>query len=278
LKTSKLGAEALAVEKGGVAYVTFPRLGDPQVLLNAVSCRLGGVSEKQFDSLNVSFKVGDEPVRVEENRSLLSRATGMDLSRAVWVDQVHGEKVLKLETSNLPRKGGSLGEGDAIISNLTNVPLAILVADCLSVLIYDMMNKAIGLAHAGWKGTVSHVAVKTLLAMGEAYGTKPQETKAVLGPCLGPCCFEVGSDVHQEFIGVFPWAQEVLKPSAPGHWKLDLPEANARQLLEVGVKEQNLIKSGICTVKNIELFYSHRAEGAPEKPTGRVGAFLMLKD
>lgn len=258
--------------------MTFPRLGDPRVLLNAVSCRLGGVSPEKFDSLNVSFKVGDEPVRVEENRRLLSRAIGMDLDRAVWVDQVHGDQVLKLEASNLPKKGGTLGEGDAVITNLTNVPLAILVADCLPVLFFDMLNKAAGLAHAGWKGTVNHVAVKTLLAMGEAYGTKPQEVKAVLGPCLGPCCYEVGEDVEKEFAGVFPWAQEVLKPGAPKHWKLDLPQANARQLLEVGMDENNLICSGLCTVKNIGLFYSHRAEGAPEKPTGRVGAFLMLKD
>jgi polyphenol oxidase len=278
LKTSKLGAEALAVEKGGVTFVTFPRLGDPQVIVNAVSGRLGGVSRGKFDSLNMSFKVGDDAVRVEENRGLLSRVLDVDLRRAVWVDQVHGEKVLKLEASNCPKKGGSLGEGDAVISNLTNVPLAILVADCLPVLFYDMFNKAIGLAHAGWKGTVSHVAVKTLLAMGEAYGTKPQEVKAVLGPCLGPCCYEVGDDVQKEFAGVFPWAQEVLKPGAPKHWKLDLAQSNARQLLEVGMKETNLIQSRICTVKNIELFYSHRAEGAPEKPTGRVGAFLMLKD
>lgn len=278
MKTSKLGAEAVAAEKGGVTFITFPRLGNPQVLLNAVSCRLGGVSKEKYDSLNVSFKVGDEPVRVEENRGLLSRAVGMDLNRAVWVDQVHGDKVYKLETSNLPKKGGPLGEGDAVITNLTNVPLAILVADCLPVFFYDTLNKAVGVAHAGWKGTVNHVAVKTLLAMGEAYGTKPQEVKAVLGPCLGPCCYEVGADVHQEFISVFPWAQEVLKKSAPQHWKLDLPQANARQLLEVGMNEGNIIKSGLCTIRNIELFYSHRAEGSPEKPTGRIGAFLMLKD
>jgi len=278
LKTAKLGAEAVAAEKGGVAFITFPRLGDSHVLLNAVSTRKGGVSREKFDSLNMSFKVGDEPVRVEENRCLLSRALDMDLSRAVWADQVHSDKVLKLEASNHPKKGGSLGEGDAIITNLTNVPLVILVADCLPVFFYDVLHKAAGLAHAGWKGTVSHVAVKTLMAMGEAYGTNPQEVRAVLGPCLGPCCYEVGEDVHQEFTEIFPWAPEVLRKSYPKHWKLDLAQANARQLLEVGMKEENLIRSGLCTIKNIELFYSHRAEAAPEKPTGRVGAFLMLKD
>ena len=278
MKTGKLGADTVVVEKGGVTFVTFSRLGDPKALLNAVSARRGGVSTNIHGSLNLSFKVCDEPARVEENRSLLSHALGMDLGRAVWVDQVHSDKVLKFENSNKPKKGGSLGEGDAIITNLTNVLLAILVADCLPVLFYDLVHKAIGLAHAGWKGTVSHVAAKTLLAMGEAYSTNPQEVRAVLGPCLGPCCYEVEEDVQKEFTDVFPWAQDVLKKSAPKHWKLDLAEANARQLLEMGMKEENLIRSGLCTVKNIELFYSHRAEASPGKPTGRVGAFLMLKD
>lgn len=152
----------------------------------------------------------------------------------------------------------------------------ILVADCLPVLFFDPKNQAIGLAHAGWRGTVNHVAAKTLLAMGEAFGTKPEEVRSALGPCIGPCCYEVGEDVKNEFGAVFPWAEEVLRRHSPNRWKLDLAEANARQLLEIGVKEENLIRSGLCTVKNIDLFYSHRVEAAPQGPTGRFGVIMML--
>jgi len=278
MKTEKLGAETTLVERGGVSLVTFPRLADPQVLAQAVSTRLGGVSEKAYGSLNLSFKVKDEPVQVEENRELLGKALGLDLSRAVWVDQVHGEKVLRLDASNLPAGGGSLGEGDGLITQEKEVPILILVADCLPVLFYDPVHKAIGLAHAGWRGTVSHIAPKTLLAMGGAFGTKPEEVRAALGPCIGPCCYEVGEDVRKEITGVFPWGDEVLAKTSQDHWNLDLAEANARQLLEVGMKPENLIRSGLCTIKRIDLFYSHRAEATGDKPTGRVGAVLMLKD
>ena len=215
-------------------------------------------------------------MEVDENRSLLSYALGMDLKNAVWVDQVHSDKVLKLDPASRPKNGGSLGEGDGIITNETDIFIMILVADCLPILFFDPIHKAIGLAHTGWRGTISHVAAKTLLAMGENYGTKAEEVRAVLGPCIGPCCYEVGEDVRSGFANIFPWGPEVFEKSSKGHWKLNLSEANARQLIEIGMKEENLIRSEICTIKNIDLFYSHRAEASGGKPTGRFGAFLML--
>jgi len=276
LKTRKLGAEAVLTERGGMATIHFPRLADSRALKHAVSTRVGGISRRPHGSLNVSFKVEDDPVRVAENRTLLSRALGMDLSRGVSLDQVHGDRVLKWDQAGPPPDGGPLGKGDGIITNLPGVPLMILVADCLPILIYDPVHKAAGLAHAGWRGTVGHTAVKTLFAMGEAYGTRPEEVRVALGPCIGPCCYEVGWDVKDEFSRSFPWASEILAPSALNRWKLDMPQAHARQLLEAGVREENLIRSGLCTVKHNDLFYSHRAEASSGKPTGRFGAFILL--
>lgn len=274
----KLSEEAVLNEKGGVGIITFPRLADEKILKHAVSTRKGGVSWGNHHALNISFKVADEPLRVEENRRLLSKASGMDLNRAVQVTQIHSDHVLKLDGENRPKTGESLGEGDGLITNLVNVPILIMVADCLPVLFFDPIHKAIGLAHAGWRGTVTHVAAKTLLAMGEAYGTKPEEVRAVLGPSIGACCYEVGEDVKTQFEEVFPWSAEVLEYSGKNHWQLNIAEANARQLLEVGMKEENLIRSQLCTIKHIDLFYSHRAEASAEKPTGRFGALMMLRD
>ncbi len=254
MKTSKLAAEALQTEEGGITTVTFPRFADSKVLRHAVSTRVGGVSDGTHRSLNISYKVADETVQVDENRHLLSRALGMDLGRSVWIDQIHSDKVLKLDAGNHPKRGGSLGEGDGIITNEKDVSIMILVADCLPVFFYDPIHKAIGLAHAGWRGTLSHVAAKTLLAMGEAYGTKSEEVRAVLGPCIGACCYEVGEEVRSGFTKVFPWGQEVFEKSAKDRWKLNLPEANARQLMEIGMKAENLIRSGICTIKDMDLF------------------------
>lgn len=276
MKTNKLGAEALQREIGGIVTITFPRLADEKVLRHAVSTRLGGVSRGSYRSLNISHKVRDDSARVQENRILLSRALGMDLNRVAYADQVHGDRVLKLGAANHPSEGDSLGEGDGIITNEKGIPIMLLVADCLPIFFYDSTHQAVGLAHAGWRGTVSHIAAKTLLAMGETYGTRPEEVRAVLGPCIGVCCYEVGEDVLREFGEVFPWAQEVFKPSSANHWKLDLAESNARQLLEIGLKEENLIRSGLCTIRNNSLFYSHRAEAFDAHATGRFGAFMML--
>ncbi|HJT25065.1 MAG TPA: peptidoglycan editing factor PgeF [bacterium] len=276
MKTNKLGAEALQREAGGVTTVTFPRLADENVLRHAISTRAGGVSRGSYRSLNLSHKVQDDASRVEENRTLLSRALGMDLGRVVHADQVHGDRVLKLNAANRPSEGGSLGEGDGIITNEKGIPIMLMVADCLPVLFYDPTHQAAGLAHAGWRGTVSHVAAKTLLAMGEAYGTRPEEVRAVLGPCIGACCYEVGEDVRKEFSDIFPWAPEVFTQSSARHWKLDLAEANARQLLEIGLQDENLIRSGLCTIRHNSLFYSHRAEAFESQSTGRFGAFMML--
>lgn len=276
MKTNKLGAEAIQREAGGITTVIFPRLADENVLRHAVSTRTGGVSRGSYQSLNISHKVQDDFSRVGENRTLLSKAFGMDLAKMVHVDQVHGDRVLKLDAANRPSQGGSLGEGDGIITAEKGIPIMLLVADCLPILFYDPTHQAVGLAHAGWRGTVSHVAAKTLLAMGEAYGTRPEEVRAVLGPCIGACCYEVGEDVLKEFLEIFPWAQEVLKPSSKGHWKLDLAESNARQLLEIGLKDDNLIRSGLCTIRHNGLFYSHRAEAHGSQATGRFGAFIML--
>jgi hypothetical protein len=272
---NNLSDEILEDHRGGILTLSFPRLGHPTLVRHALSTRLGGVSRGFHQSLNISFKVSDDSLRVDQNRRLLSQSLEMDLNQAIGLIQIHSDKVLKLEKENLPLRGGPLGEADAIITNLPGVPIYILVADCLPILFYDQTHKAIGLAHAGWRGTVAQIGVKTLLAMSEAYGTTPSEVKVVLGPAIGPCCYEVGTDVKDKF-AVFNYAGEILEQSGKANWKLNVPEANARQLLEAGVLEDRLIRSNLCTVNHIDLFYSHRAEAGPGQSTGRFGAFMML--
>jgi copper oxidase (laccase) domain-containing protein len=122
------------------------------------------------------------------------------------------------------------------------------------------------------------VAAKALLAMREAFGTDPKDVRAVLGPCIGPCCYEVGEDVKGQFEGVFPWAPEVFERSLGEGFKLDLASANGRQLIEVGLREVNLIRSGLCTVGHRDLFFSHRAEATSGEQTGRFGAYIGLNE
>ncbi len=273
---NRLGDDVVQTKKGGIIALSFPRLADPSLVKHAISTRVGGVSVGNQTSLNISYKTADESLRVEENRRLLSLSLGMDLNQAVFLTQVHSDKVFQLTAANRPAKGDSLGEGDGLITDVPNVPLFIMVADCLPVLFYDPAHKAIGLAHAGWRGTAAQVAVKTLRAMGEAFGSRPRDVRVVLGPAIGACCYEVGPDVKGPFEKAFSWGGEMFSYSAKDRWMLDIPEANARQLLEAGVSEDHLIRSNLCTVQNIDWFYSHRAEASADKPTGRFGAFMML--
>jgi len=272
----KISEEVFEQVRGGVLTLSFPRLGHPTLIRQGISTRVGGVSGGNYKSLNISYKVSDEPLKVKQNRRLLSASLEMDLDRLVYLHQVHSDKVFQLTEANRPKPGEPLGDGDAIITDLPGVPITISVADCLPILFYDQAHKAIGLAHAGWRGTVARIAVKTLEAMKAAYGTEPSVLKAVLGPAIGPCCYEVGKDVKEQFETAFPDASELLEQSDKDHWKLNIPEANARQLIGAGMDPDRVIRSGLCTVEHLDWFYSHRAEAGPGTPTGRFGAFLML--
>ncbi|HVM32365.1 MAG TPA: peptidoglycan editing factor PgeF [bacterium] len=274
-----LSEDVKAVEKGGLVFLSFPRLGPEPALKQVISTRMGGVSSGAFASLNLSAQVGDDPLKVAKNRELFKAGAGYKKTRLVQAKQIHSDIVLKVGPEDL--KGlplsGPWKEGDALITAEKNVTLMILVADCLPALFYDPIHQAIGLAHAGWRGTASHIVAKTLLAMGEAFGTQASEVRVALGPCIGPCCYEVGDDVKGQFEEIFPWAKEVFQRSFGGRFKLDLAEANARQLKDLGVTEENLIRSNLCTVDRSDWFYSHRAEAGSGASTGRLGAFLMLE-
>lgn len=272
----KISDEIIEQHHGGVLTLTFPRLGHSTFLKHAISTRIGGVSRGNHKSLNISYKVSDDRLKVEMNRRILSQALDIDLEKTVHLTQVHSDKVFHLTAENRPPAGEPMGEGDALITDLPNVPICILVADCLPILFYDQAHQAIGLAHAGWRGTVAGIAVKTLDAMREAFGTRPEEAKAVLGPAIGPCCYEVGSDVKREVERAFSDAGELLEQTGASHWKLNIPEANARRLMEAGMDPDRIIRSGLCTVEHLGWFYSHRAEAGPQTPTGRFGAFMML--
>ena len=143
-------------------------------------------------------------------------------------------------------------------------------ADCVPVLFADLESGAIGLAHAGWRGTVANIGVKTLAAMGEAFGTKPQNVLVGIGPSIGACCYEVDDFVRDQAQGY----EEFFASKGGGKYQLDLWGMNKRQLVQVGVPAENIMISGVCTNDNVELFYSYRAE---QGKTGRMGVCLCAR-
>jgi hypothetical protein len=165
-------------------------------------------------------------------------------------------------------------QADGIITDAHDVPLVMRFADCVPVLLYDPVKRAIGLAHAGWRGTVAGIGPATVQAMVDTYGSRPADIVAGVGPSIGPCCYEVGPEVVAQVRETFGTTRGLVEPETEAHGPhLDLWEANRRALEKAGVQRIEL--SGLCTACHTHEFFSHRAEAGR---TGRFGVILVLPD
>lgn len=248
-----------------------------QGVLHALSTRRGGFSRPPFASLNLSTRVGDDPATVQENRRAFLARLGLRPQDTVALAQVHGSRVALTRQEDRGRgllPGSQPEEADALITQQPGVALLILAADCVPLLFWDPERRAIGAAHAGWRGTLNGVAVKTLGALGKAFGTETGDVRVGIGPAIGPCCYEVDEPVLGPWRSSFPeHYRRVTFPTRLGHGTLDLQETNRLQLLAAGVPEQKIEVIHLCTACHTELLYSERAEG---RPSGRFGAVICL--
>jgi YfiH family protein len=254
----------IRLQRDGVVYYRFETLAGA-CLVQGIFTRLGGVSQGPFASLNVGHTVGDDPAHVEANLELIYRALGVKAQKVTTARQVHGDRVEMVTTMD---GGRTFPETDALITGVPGLVLLLRFADCVPVLFYAPRQRAVGLAHAGWQGTVKKIAQKTALEMMRAYGCAPNELLVGLGPAIGPCCFEAGPEVVEALRATHPRAEELLSRVQPdGKAHVDLVQANVQQLAEVGVDRVELAE--MCTSCLRHEFYSHRAEG------GRTGRFAV---
>ena len=164
---------------------------------------------------------------------------------------------------------------DAVVTALPGIALTILTADCVPILLYDPVRRAVGSVHAGWAGTVKGVARRAVEAMSAAYGTDPSDLLAAIGPSIGPCCYEVDGRVMGPLRGAFPGWDGLAAMGRPGKWQLDLWKSNRQVLASAGVKDSNIVVMALCTACNTDKFYSHRKSGGK---TGRMAAVAMLTE
>ena len=252
---------------GGVGVFRASALESAGVVA-CVSSRCGGVGARPFDSLNLGRGVDDAEVAVEENRRRLGEALGVPWPRLATVRQVHGTTV-----HTVAGAGPQGLDADALIGRGPGTALAILVADCAPVLLLDPRTGALGLAHAGWRGTVGGIAARTVAALHDAYGCRPGDLLAAVGPAIGPCCYEVDEPVLARLRAAVPWWAEVVRPGRPGHAYLDVPGANLRVLRDAGLDPDRVDVSGLCTACGQDRLFSHRGSGGR---TGRMAAVLAL--
>ena len=184
--------------------------------------------------------------------------------------QIHSNIVNKVDKDNI----GQIIDGDAIITNEKNVPLLILTADCVPVVLVDKVNKAVGLVHAGWRGTYGKICSETLQSMKENYNTNTEDVVAIIGPSIGKCCYEVSYDLVEKFSALLSNADEKIYEIRDDKYYLDLWEINTQILKEFGVLKSNIINMNICTSCNCDRFFSYRKH---DKTTKRVGTFIEIK-
>jgi len=253
--------------KNGIRYFTFETLGNDVV--QAVVTRQGGVSHAPYESLNVGGTVGDDVESVHQNRKKTFAALDRQVESTFDVWQVHGMKVVIADAPRPPDVPHE--QADAIITNQPSVTLFMRFADCVPILLHDPVHGVVGLAHAGWKGTVLGTAREAVRAMQAHYGTSPADLLAAIGPSIGPDHYEVGPDVVAEVKRVFGNnAAGLLSYNQHGQ-HLDLWAANRLWLEGEGVRQIEV--AGVCTACHTDDWFSHRAEHGR---TGRFGAILAL--
>ena len=272
-------------------------------LLHGFSTRVGGLTKAYgAPSLNLGFTKEDQRKTVEHNRELFLRSLGAELGVAkakavlplVTPRQIHSDLIHAVD--DIPSE---LLVGDGLITNTPGLVLAVQTADCLPVIIIDPKRKAVGVFHAGWRGTLRRIVEKGVGDMRRYFGSDPKGLQAAIGPGIRKCCFEIGPEVQIQFEAQFAYADKLfreikeldpvrekypmlfLTARAPGHSELpvqlflDLVEANRRQLLDAGVAAKNIHVSPLCTACRTDLLFSYRKENGV---TGRMMGAVGIRD
>jgi YfiH family protein len=244
---------------------------------------------------------GADPAQAAANWAAFVACAGVPLAQMVAPQQIHGVEVVAVSQADAgkgmqPGDPGLVG-ADALVTNTRGLYLLTGCADCAPIFLYDPQQGAVGLAHAGWRGTAGRIAEKTVQAMTQAYGTDPATCVAVIGPSIGPCCYNVGQEVIDAIRDAYPeaddewhgepslliwsrrqpqWqAQRGDPPDGEERVYLDLWGANRRALLLAGLQPAHIHTTALCTADHVDLFYSHRAE---EGQAGRFMAILGLRE
>ena len=268
--------DILSVQRSGV---TFYACTDPAWAgaAHGFSTRLGGVSPAPWDSLNLGASRGDAPGHVAENFRRFCAAAGADSAVLVKNHQVHGDLVRTVGPADAcagPADPGTF-EADGLATDCPGVCLAVFSADCIPVLLYDPVRRAIAAVHAGWRGTALGIAARAVERMAGSFGSRPEDILAAVGPGISQCCFETHRDVPDGLrAGLRGDAAPLIRPLPGGEkFLVDLKGANRRWLLRAGLSPDHIAVCAACTACRPDLFWSHRRLGGRR---GSMAAVIQL--
>ena len=234
-----------------------------------ISLRSGGVSEPPYTSLNLASQVGDHPAAVIQNQHIFSTETGIKSLK--YIRQIHSDIVINAEVITSALWNCEILNtpeliGDALISDKPGETLGVFTADCVPIFILDKATPAVGIVHAGWRGTLSQIVSKTLEQMKTCFGTNLANCLIHLGASIQRCCYTVNKDLISQFVNNFG-------DTVHDGLNLSLQTANYIQLIETGIRPECITISPICTSCRIDIFYSYRAE---DGRTGRMLSYIQL--
>jgi len=277
-------------EKSEVKYLNFNSLNSMQFITHGFSTRHGGVSEGIYSSMNLTFSSGDNPENIKENYRRFCDALEINVNSLVFASQTHTNNVIKVSDEDRGKGIFKPKEWDNIDGLITNSPdtfLVTLFADCIPLFFVDPVKKAIGLSHAGWKGTLNGIASNTIQMMQSEFGCNPKDIIAAIGPGIEMNCYEVDETVAKEFyklpgpiikncIAKSDMSSDNSDSDFDGARKyfIDLPGINKNLMINEGINPENIEMSGICTKCNSELLFSHRATKGKR---GGMAAILGMK-
>lgn len=230
--------------------------------------RHGGCSMGNYAAFNINSYCGDDQRHIAENKAALCQLLGIARDRLVMPHQVHDCVVRRIEGPQQETIEGV----DAVMTNVERLCIGVSTADCIPILLYDPVHRAVGAIHAGWRGTVLRIVQKAVEAMHDAYGTEAADLQAVVGPGISLDSFEVGDEVFEQFETAGFEMQAISRRDAK--WHIDLPACNRIQLQEAGVREEHIQMTDICTYQQHEHYFSARRLGIQ---SGRIYTAIILK-
>ncbi len=260
--------------ENGTGSLHAQMLDDAGGVRHSFSARCGGVSKAPYESLNLSWSRMESFETAKENFQRFCDAFGYDYAKLTIINYEHGNKILPVTHENCGQGFGleALPFCDGLISNDPEVTLVTSHADCGVIFFYDPVKRAVGIVHAGWKGTLLRIGAKAVEAMAYNYGSKAENIIAAVGPCICRACFEVDMSLGLDFAKEFD-DEDIFSHGKPGKAQLDLERAAAIQLIDAGVLPQNITLMHACTYHNEDMFFSYRRDHGE---TGSMSGFISL--
>ena len=260
-------------QHSGIAYWTHAAAA-PQGYELFFLCRQGGFSHGPFASLNLSYRCGDDPIAVHQNRIKVQQCLGFEALLPVVCDQVHA---LRLHEASLDDAGSGWDDGkpaiaacDGLLTQVPMLPLAITTADCLPILLFSKSSRSVLALHAGWRGVIQNIVQAGITRAQGSHRVSPFDWYACIGPAIGPASFVIDGEVLQAFQAAYPQAVSMLNPNQGA---VNLWQIAREQLVAAGVKEDHVFILGEDTVSQANAYFSHRRE---QGKTGRMMAFIRI--